>query len=143
MPTTKKRLQITLSDDVYAQLKKLSKSSRMPMSKLVTSILDNVVPSLEAFAQIMEAAKTMSDEAPAAFAKDLEDAHKVLIGSLGYVDAKLDWGLRDTGILNNPLAINKGVRSEDKGDEKGKSGKTKGVKSKNKHIFLAATNEAK
>lgn len=133
MPTIKKRLQITPSDEVYNRLKNLSESTNTPMSKLVTDILDHVVPSLEIFAQIMEAAKTMSDEAPNAFVRDLEDVRKVLVGAVGYADSKLDWGIRETGVLeDNPLAINKGVRS-----------KTKGERSKNSRIFLATTNEAK
>lgn len=134
MATTKKRIQITPSEEVYNQLKKLSDASGTPMSKFITEILDHVVPSLEIFAQIMDAAKKMSDEAPNAFIKDLEDSKQVLIGSLGYVDTKLDWGIRETGILGaNPLAINKGVRSK----------KAKDNRSKSSHVFLAATSEAK
>jgi predicted DNA-binding protein len=133
MPTSKKRLQITPSEEVYVRLKNLSESTNTPMSKLVTDILDHVVPSLEIFSQIMEAAKAMSDEAPKAFVKDLEDVKKVLVGAVGYADSKLDWGIRDAGILDaNPLAINKGVRS-----------KTKGDKTRNHRMFLATNNEAK
>ena len=79
MPTSKKRLQITPSEEVYVRLKNLSESTNTPMSKLVTDILDHVVPSLEIFSQIMEAAKAMSDEAPKAFVKDLEDVKKYLL----------------------------------------------------------------
>ena len=49
MPTSKKRLQITPSEEVYVRLKNLSESTNTPMSKLVTDILDHVVPSLEIF----------------------------------------------------------------------------------------------
>lgn len=132
MPTSKPRVQVTLSQDVYDSIKRYSDVSGMSMSGFISKVLEQATPSLNALIEVVEISNRMSSEARESFLSGASDVE----GDIGSIFRKIS-GLRDDFKddveSSNPLAINKGVRFS-------KNSSTKTSKN-NKNIYLASSSE--
>lgn len=94
MPTTKKRINVTLDDDVYYAIREYCELSGSSMSGFIASAMNQSAPSLKALSQVI---------------KSSDDVKQ------GLLDLAIDAGSAISSVrteleqIENPLSFNKGV----------------------------------
>ena len=95
MPTAKPRLSMTLSDQQYATLRRLSAANGQPMSKIVAELFDVALPVLERTVVVLEAASRMRGQVPEALRTSLEKAEAEALAAVESNVGNLDLFVRD------------------------------------------------
>lgn len=100
MPATSPRLSITVSDDTYVALKRLSAAQGRPLGALVREYLEMATPALLELAGAMEAMRIAQDAARSELASSLGEAQADLEphlnGILGHLRALADMAEGDS-----------------------------------------------
>jgi hypothetical protein len=79
MPTDKHRISLSLSDEAFKVVSRISLASGEPMSKVITGILEPALPALGRMAAVMEAAKAAPDQVRSGIVAAIDRAESRLI----------------------------------------------------------------
>lgn len=133
MPTKKPRINITVEQPVYDALNAYSSVSEQSMSKIISDMLEQLLPVFQSLTEAIDVAKKIESHAKADMLNSLEsvvvDSENLYLGLVGSVQdavsalhaqgATAPQGVEgcggDLGQFNPPLT-NRGVRSENRGE---------------------------
>ena len=88
------RVKVTLSEETYSTIQRLSKLNGESMSAILGDLIESVAPSLESTLQLLIAAENASDEGKARLIRALDDIENTLIGAHGASQAQLTHHMR-------------------------------------------------
>lgn len=89
MPTTGPRIQVALDETTYDVIRRLSKASRLSMSRICADVIDQAAPVMARSTKMLEAAAALSEEARDQLRRDIAKEEKVARRAYGQAFAAL------------------------------------------------------
>lgn len=106
MATAKPRITVTLTDEQYAVLRRMSDSSGQPMSGFITDLLQSALPTLERMSGTFQQIRSFQDERRTKVLAAMDEAQAAFEPLITYL------------LTNAGIVLEKGLETEQKAEQK-------------------------
>jgi len=106
MTTAKPRITVTLTDEQYAVLRRMSDSSGQPMSGFITDLLQSALPTLERMSGTFQQIRSFQDERRTKVLAAMDEAQAAFEPLITYL------------LTNAGIVLEKGLETEQKAEQK-------------------------